>query len=277
MLDKLDLVVEIEELLEECDNYPFGDNYGNYPYELIISPSVENQEFTIENFMLWQNFIEIADWNEFSTDVEIKITECENDYPEIAKQYLDFINFIEKKLQNVQIYKVKLEEIKEGEKRFDEAHINLIIGSAEDLWLGITPRIDNEYYYGAKSPIISSKQCPKADNIINRLKSEFKESFRLLGSSVEDYLIGEYKIETVDDRKLIIEKLLDSGCYCWKKDFKPNSRSKIGNKLGELLINNLSDVKQYKIWGYDGLFIYSGGIAENGDWIGLYTKQEYSY
>jgi hypothetical protein len=122
MLDKLDLVVEIEELLEGCGNYPFGDDYHEYPCELIISPFVKN-----------------------------------------------------------------------------------------------------------------------------------------------------YQLFT------IVEKLLDSGCYCWTKEFQPDLRYKIGGKLGNLLIDNLLEVKQYKIFGYDGLFIYTGGIAEDGDWIGLYTRQKYSY
>lgn len=150
MLDKLDLVVEIKELLAECDNYPFGDDYcdNKYPYELITSPSINNGKFTIESFLLWQDFIELVAWDEFLSDVELQIINCEDDYPDIAEQYQKFLDFIQEKFNYIQIYKVKLEEINEGEKQFEEAHIYCIIGAIGNLWLGLTPRLDNEWYYG---------------------------------------------------------------------------------------------------------------------------------
>ena len=277
MLDKLDLVVEIEELLEECGNYPFGDDYHDkYPCELIISPSIDNGEFTIENFLLWQDFIELTTWEEFLSDVEMAIIACEDDYPKIAKQYQDFIDFIQSNLQNIQIYKVRLEEIKEGDKEFEEAHIYCAVGSIENFWLGLIPRINNEWYYG-NSLLNTIGLTPETNKIINRLKSDFQESFNLLSIATEAYLVDTYKIKITDTRQSIIEKLLNSGCYCWTKEYKPNFGYKIGGKIGKLLINNLLEVKKYYIWGYDGWFIYIGGIAQDGDWIGLYTRQEYSY
>ncbi|MGL6339938.1 MAG: hypothetical protein ACRC80_12455, partial [Waterburya sp.] len=267
MLNKLDLVVEIEELLEGCGNYPFGgDYYERYPCELITSPFIENGKFTIENFLLWQEFIEPITWEEFSSDVEIEIAVCEDDYPEIAKQYQDFLDFLQNKLQNTQIYKVKLKEIKEENKQFDEAYFYCLIGlTINDYWLGITPSISDEYYYGSSNSLeVAVKSNIKVDKIVNKLRLDFQESFRLLDKSV-DSSGGDYKVEVINNRNLILEKLLDSGCYCWIKNFQPDLRYKIGGKLGKLLVDNLLEVKQYRIWGYDGLFIYSGGIAEDGD------------
>lgn len=276
MLDKLDLVVEIEELLEGCSNYPFGDDYHEYPCELITFPSVKNyQLFTIENFLLWQEFIEPITWEEFSFDVEFEIVNCENYYPEIAKQYQTFLEFLQNNLQSLQVYKVKIKELKEENKQFDEAYFYCLIGSiSNNYWLDITPSINNEYYYGSNSPTVLVESNIDIEKTVNKLKSDFKESFRLLDTSAN---FGNYKVEVIDNRNLILEKLLDSGCYCWTKEFQPDLRYKIGGKLGNLLIDNLSKVKQYKIFGYDGLFIYTGGIAEDGDWIGLYRRQEYSY
>lgn len=277
MLDKLDLFVKIEELLEKCGNYPFGnDYYDTYPCELITFSSIEHGEFNVERFLLWQDFIELVSWEEFSSDVEIEVAECEDYYPEIAKQYQDFLKFIQNNFQNVQIYKIKLEEIKEGDKQFEEAHICCVIGAIQNSWLGIIPQLLNENYYGSNSSE-SPNLALEASKTIERLKSDFNESFQLLRTSVEDYLVNNCKIEIIDDRQLIIGKLLDSGCYCWTKEYNPNPRYEIGNKIGKLLIDNLTEVKKYYIWGYDGLFIYIGGIAEDGDWLGLYTRQEYSY
>ncbi len=108
------------------------------------------------------------------------------------------------------------------------------------------------------------------------MKQDFKESIDLLNKLV-DYFNDGYKVEVIDDRSLIIEKLLDSAGYFWSTEFKLNSKYRIGNQLTRLLTDNLLDAKQYKIWGYDGLFIYIGGTTEDGDWIGIYTRQEYSY
>lgn len=278
MLDKLDLFLEIEELLEECDNYPFGNDYydDKYPYELITSPFIENGKFTIENFLLWQGFIELVSWDEFVSDVELEIISCENDYPSIAEQYQNFLIFIQENLQDIQIYKVKLEEINEGEKEFEEAHVYCIIGFIENFWLGLTPKIDNEWYYG-DTLSSTTNLTPKINEVINKLNLNFQESLMLLSMAVDDYLADSYKIEIVKSRQLIIKKLLDSGCYCWTEEYNPNFKHKTGGKINRLLIDNLSEVEKYYIWGFDGWFIYIGGIAEDGDWIGLYTRKEYYY
>lgn len=277
MLDKLDLVVEIEELLEECGYYPFGDDYcdNKYPYELITSPSINNGKFTIENFLLWQNFIESISWDEFVSDVELAIINCEDDYPDIAEQYQKFLDFIQEKFNYIQIYKVKLEEINEGENQFEEAHIYCIIGAIGNLWLGLTPRLDNEWYYG-NTQSSNTNLTPEIKKVINTLKSDYQESLLLLSMAVDDCLTN-CKTEVVYSRHLIIEKLLDSACYCWSKNYIANSKYKIGGKIDKLLRDNLSEVKKHYVWGFDGWFIYIGGIAEDGDWIGLYTREEYYY
>ncbi len=278
MFNKIDLIAEIENLLEEYDYYALDRQDEEYPWELLVFSRIENGEFTIRNFLIWQEFLEPIDWEDFVSDFELDITIYENTFPIMVEQYENFLEFIQNNLQNIQIYKLKLyginEEMEEDRELGDAF---CLIGLVDnEYWLGLTSELDNEYHYGVCPASLSIKLPNNIEQIVSQLYSNFRESFDFLNRAIDSYAYG-YKIEVINDENKIIEKILNSGRYCWTKNFTVELANLIDPQLSRLLLDNLLDVKQHKVWGYDGLFNYIGGMTNDGDWIGLYTRQAYSY
>lgn len=280
-LNKLDLVVELEEILQECDGYPFGDcdpNYPDYPWELVTAQHIENGQFTIENFLLWLEFIEPVTWEEFKSFFEFEIDIYEAQYPKMVKKYRDFIDLLSENLQDIQGYRIKLEGINEDteeDRQLDDAYC--LIGKTNDnLWLGIAPCLEDFNYHIQKTPkqfqIINNKKPDRStSNFISQLKLYLKD-FQMPNNYI-DSVMDEYVVEITESRQTILEKLLDSGGYIRATEFNKGTNYKTNSKLGQLIIDNLLDVREYNIWEHDGFFIYRGGKTEDGDWIGLYTRE----
>ena len=155
MLDKLDLIVEIENLLDESEFFPYGHPNWNYHWKLITAPFIKNGKFTVENFLSWLEFIEPTTWEDFVLNFELDITSYEYDCPELVKEYQNTLDFIQENLQNIQVYKINLEGInEETEEDCLVEDLYCIIGQVkENYWLGIVPDFFDSEHGG-----VSSKQ-----------------------------------------------------------------------------------------------------------------------